>query len=362
MRWSGGVLVKTVSLRDFRSYPALELDLEPGLVLVTGENGVGKTNLLEALHVGSQGFSPRTRADAQIVRFGAERARVRVVGTEEDSAVESEVTLRAREPKELRLNGAPLAGPDELRTRLSALVFVPDRLAVVKGGPLVRRAYFDRMLGRLFPAQAAAPTEYGRALAQRNEGLRRVRAGTSTREAVRPWTERVAELGTELERARAALIGLAAPRFAERAAALGLADAALAYEEEALTVEALEERFERDVARGATGLGPHLRDVGISAGPRELRSFGSQGEQRVAVLALVLAEGDLMHERRGAGALLLLDDVLSELDRGRRTALLESLPQDGQTIVTATTPDALPVGSRAPDLVVEVTPGTARRV
>lgn len=355
------MVVTHVRLRDYRSYPSLALDLAPGLVLVTGPNGAGKTNLLEALHVGAQGFSPRTRADAQLVRFGAPAGRVELAGSEGGSAVETQVTLARGEPKQVRLNGAALASAEELRARLSVLVFVPDRLAVVKGGPLVRRAYFDRMLGRLKPSLAALPGEYGRVLAQRNEALRRTRAGVSSRDAVEPWTEQVAELGAQLERARAALVARLGPGFAARAAALGLEDASLHYDEEPPTREALEERLERDLARGTTSVGPHLRDVAIAAGTRELRSFGSQGEQRSAVLALVLAEADLMAERRGAPPLLLLDDVLSELDDGRRRALAESLPGGSQTVVTATTRDAFPGDAVEPALVVEVRPGEARR-
>ena len=330
-------------------------------MLVIGPNGVGKTNLLEALHVGAQGFSPRTRADAQMVRFGAPAARVTLAGLERGAPVESQVTLARGEPKRVRLNGAALASAEELRSRLSALVFVPDRLAVVKGGPLVRRAYVDRTLGRLWPARAALASGYGRALAQRNEALRRVRAGVSELATVAPWTERVVALGAELDEARAELVALLAPRFAERAHALGLAAGALAYEPDPPRVAALEARLASDLQRGVTSLGPHLRDVGISAGGRDLRSFGSQGEQRSAVLALVLAEADLVAERSGAPPLLLLDDVLSELDESRRRALLDGLPPGAQTVVTATGRGALPAGGPQPALVVEVRPGEATR-
>ena len=151
------MVVRRVTLADFRSYAALELDLVSGLVLVTGPNGVGKTNLLEALHVGSQGFSPRSRADAQLVRFGTSAGRVSLAGDEAGSPVASEVTITPGQPKRATLNGAALPSVETLRTRLSALVFVPDRLAVVKGGPIVRRAYVDRMLGRLVPARADLP-------------------------------------------------------------------------------------------------------------------------------------------------------------------------------------------------------------
>ncbi len=330
-------------------------------MLVTGPNGVGKTNLLEALHVGSQGFSPRTRVDAQLVRFGAPAARVTLAGVEAAAPVETQVTLLRAEPKQLVLNGIGARSGDELRLRLSALVFVPDRLAVVKGGPIVRRAYVDRMLGRIFPAQAELPSGYGRALAQRNEALRRTRAGVSNEAAIEPWTQRVAALGSELDAARAELAALLAAPFRDRASSLGLAHAALRYDEQPLPVEALAARLERDIARGVTTLGPHLRDVELTAGGRDLRCFGSQGEQRTAVLALVLAEADLVTARRSTSPLLLLDDVLSELDLDRRSALLAALPSGGQTVVTATTEAALPPGAAPPDLLVRVTPGRAER-
>jgi DNA replication and repair protein RecF len=323
-------------------------------VLVVGKNGAGKTNLLEALHVGVQGFSPRTRAEPRLVRFGESAARVSLEGTEAGVPVETEVTIAPGEGKRLRLNGAPLAFAEELRTRLTALAFVPDRLAIVKGGPAVRRAYVDRMLGRVTPSLAALPGEYGRTLAQRNEALRRVRAGVSTRAAVEPWTERVSALGTELEGARAELVAALAPGFAEQAAALGLPGGTLDYEPRPPAIADLEGRLERDLERGATGLGPHLRDVELRAAGRDLRGYGSQGEQRTAVLALLLAEAGVLAERRHAPPLLLLDDVLSELDAGRRSALLAGLPQGGQTLVSATSTDALPADAPEPALVVTV--------
>ncbi len=354
------MIVRHLTLADFRSYASLDLDLPPGLVLVTGPNGAGKTNLLEALHVGSQGFSPRARTDAQLVRFGATAGRVTLTGSEGGSPVETEVTLEPGQPKRAKFNGAALATVESLRHRLTALVFVPDRLAVVKGSPIVRRHYVDRMLGRLLPAHADLPGAYSQALAQRNEALRRVRANAAGRDAISPWTERVATLGASLDAVRATLVADLSPAFARRAEVLGLPGATLVYEPEPATAEALEERLDRDIQRGSTSLGPHLRDIGIEAAGRELRTFGSQGEQRATVLALVLAEADLTEERRGSPPLLLLDDVLSELDETRRASLLAALPSGSQTVVTATDRRALPRGGPEPAVVIEVTPGAAR--
>jgi DNA replication and repair protein RecF len=235
---------------------------------------------------------------------------------------------------------------------VATLVFTPDRLAIVKGGPAVRRAYFDRALGRLFPARSTLPVAYAAALAQRNAALKR-----GERDAVRPWTEQVAALGAALVEARSETVALLHPGFAAAAAALGLDDAQLSYEGEPPTVEALERRLERDLQRGATGLGPHLHDLAIVAGARDLRAFGSQGEQRAAVLALLLAEAELIEERRGCPPLLLLDDVLSELDPDRRRALLERVEGRGQTLVTATTADLLP---GEPAQLLRVAPGEVR--
>jgi len=323
-------------------------------VLVVGRNGAGKTNLLEALHVGAQGFSPRTRAEPRLVRFGEQAARVRLEGVEGDAFVETEVRIAPGEVKRLLLNGASLGSAEELRTRLSGLAFIPDRLAIVKGGPAVRRAYVDRMLGRFAPSLATLPAEYGRALSQRNEALRRVRAGSSNRDALEPWTEQVATLGAGLDVARAELVSTLNPGFGANADALGLAEATLVYDERGLPLAELEARLDRDLDRGATGLGPHLRDVEIQAAGRDLRGFGSQGEQRTAVLALLLAEATVLTERRATPPLLLLDDVFSELDTGRRLALLAALPPGGQTLATATSADALPTGAPTPTLVLTV--------
>jgi DNA replication and repair protein RecF len=326
-------------------------------VLAVGPNGAGKTNLLESLHLATQGFSPRTRADAQLIRFGADAARVAVSGEHGGSPVEAEVTLKAGESKRARLNGAALRAAEELRTRLPTLVFTPDRLSIVKAGPAVRRAYFDRALGRLFPSRAAAPTDYAAALAQRNGALRRVAAGFSPKEALDPWTARVSELGRVLVGARVELVRLLSPVFGTAAAELRLEAAELRYEGEAVSVEDLDARLEQDLARGFSGIGPHLHDVAVVAGDRDLRSFGSQGEQRLAVLSLLLAEADLLAERGPAPPLLLLDDVLSELDPERRAILAARVRRaGGQALLTATSAAALP---DTPDLLVAVTPGSA---
>ena len=321
---------------------------------MTGPNGAGKTNLLESLHVGTQGFSPRTRSDMQLIRQGAEAARVELTGRRGTVPVSVSVSLSGTEPRRARLDGAVLRSAEQLRGELATLVFTPDRLVVVKGGPAARRAYIDRSLGRLYPARAHLSLEYAAAVGQRNAALRRVAMGVSHRDALAPWTTQVADLGAMLTAARRDVVELLQPGFSERAGELGLAGASLGYDAEPPTITLLEERLDRDIDRGITGAGPHLDEIAIRSGDRDLRTYGSQGEQRLAVLALLLAEAELIAARRKVPPLLLLDDALSELDESRRRILSERIGAVGQTIVTATGPEALPL---APAQLLRVTPG-----
>jgi DNA replication and repair protein RecF len=326
-------------------------------VLAVGPNGAGKTNLLEALHVGTQGFSPRTRRESRLVRFDEDAAAVSVEGRRAETKIAVHVELRRNAGKRIEVNGAPVRTMDELRGRIATLVFTPERLVVVKGSPAVRRAYFDRVLARLLPARAELSGDYAAALTQRNAALRRIASGLSARDALEPWTTRVAELGTALSAARDETLSLLREPFAARAGELGLGGARLVHEPATVTAEELDARVGRDLERGWTGAGPHLEDIVILSGERDLRTFGSQGEQRMAVLSLLLAEAELLAARGPVAPLLLLDDVLSELDPDRRAALAGRIGSTGQALVTATAASALPV---EPAQLVEISTGSAR--
>lgn len=326
-------------------------------MLAVGPNGAGKTNLLESLHIGTQGFSPRTRAESQLIRFGESAGRIVLRGRLAELPLELEVTLEAGKGKRAKLNGGVLRAAEMLRGEVSTLVFTPDRLAIVKAAPAVRRAYFDRTLSRLFPARASLSAEYGAAVGQRNAALRRISMGLSSLDAVEPWTEQVVTLGGELVEARRATVALLAPAFARLTGEFGLEAGRLEYEGEAVSRDELELRLSRDRERGTTSAGPHLHDVAVLAGRRDLRSYGSQGEQRLAVLSLLLAEAEALSARAAAPPLLLLDDVLSELDHERRATLVRLLPPGGQALITSTSAAALPL---RPDQLLEVAPGEVR--
>lgn len=289
-----------------------------------------------------------------MIRFGADAGRVALRGANAAAGFETDVRLTTRDGRQARLNGERLSSPERLRHELHTLVFTPDRLAVVKGPPATRRAYLDRALGRLLPAKAAIPVEYAAAVGQRNACLRRLRAGISSQDALRPWTESVVALGSELVEARAETVAALQEPFARLAAELALESATLVYDGEPVTVADLDARLTRDLDRGLTGIGPHLHDLRVEATGRDLRSFGSQGEQRVAVLALVVAEADLLRSLTHSDPLVLLDDVLSELDGTRRRALAGIVSRGSQTVLTTTARDALP---SEPAQALAVSPG-----
>jgi DNA replication and repair protein RecF len=353
--------VRAVHAVSFRLYARLDAGLADGLTAVVGANGAGKTSLLEAVHFGCTGYSSRTSAEAQCVREGDELLRVEVEGVSAGRPCRTAVGFRPGEPKRVVVDGAPARSVEALAERWACLVFTPDRLALVKRSAAVRRAYLDRAVARIDPPAARASGGYARALAQRNALLRRVRAGAAPPAALDPWDEQAASLGAEITAARRRLCERLAPLFRERVGRLGGRndEAWLRYlprgdEDPAAALAALRAGRRRDVERAVTGSGPHLDDVLLAESARAVRAYGSQGEQRTAVLALLLAEATVLRETRGEPPVLLLDDVLSELDERRRRLLLDAVREHGQTVVTTADPRDLP---EPPDRVLEVAAG-----
>jgi DNA replication and repair protein RecF len=337
------MLVTRLRLRDFRTYAAAEVALGAGLTVVHGRNGAGKTNLLEALYFGLTGRSCRTTNEREVLRFDAETARVEVEVEGPDDAHELAVGFRPGEPKHLSADGARVERMVDVPVRPLVSVFLPDRLELVKGAPSLRRAHVDQLVAAAWPARAATRRGYSQALAQRNALIGRVRAGRGSRESLPAWDAELARHGIVLRDDRAAALDLVRERFAMIAGELGLSgDAELRYRPRTKAASAdelaaeLAERVDGDLERGFTGHGPHRDDVLLLRDGRELRSYGSQGEQRLGLLALLLAEREALAEARGQVPLLLLDDVMSELDADRRELLVARLGRGGQALVTTT--------------------------
>ena len=353
--------VLRVTLRDFRCYPEAEASFGPGLTVITGPNGAGKTNLIEGLYFGCTGRSCRTSNEREVVRFGRSASRVVVTAEGEDGCHELSVGFSPGQPKRMRADGAAVERLLDVADRPLVSVFDPDRLELVKGAPSLRRAHLDQFVSALWPARAATRRAYARSLAQRNALIARIRSqgsrSSTARDTLTSWDAQLAGHGIALMADRRAAVDAIAAPFARCCDELGLdGDPSLSYRPrskadtpERLAAE-LGERVDGDLERGFTGHGPHRDDVSTVREGRELRAYGSQGQQRLALLAWLLAEREALADRRQAPPVMLLDDVMSELDGRRRRALVELLRAGGgQSVITATDAEQVP-GSDAPDV------------
>ena len=340
--------VLSVQLRDFRTYARAEAHVGDGLTIVHGPNGAGKSNLLEALYYGCTARSPRTRNERELVSFGARATRVSVRLLDGSAPHELSVGFGApadgaQAVKRMTADGAPVERLLDVEARPLVSVFLPDRLELLKGPPALRRAHLDQVIAAIWPARADARREYSRVLAQRNALLGRIRGGRASDSTLPTWDRELATRALELRANRAEAVALLAEPFQQRAAVLGCnGELALEYRPrsradgvEGLMAE-LRERLPGDLERGFTGHGPHRDELAIVRDRRELRVYGSQGEQRLALLALLLAERAVLAAHRSHTPLMLLDDVMSELDEQRRELLAGELRSGGQSVIATT--------------------------
>jgi DNA replication and repair protein RecF len=348
------VLVERLEVRQFRSYERAACELGHGVTVLFGPNGAGKTNLLEALYIGCSGRSTRTRNERELVRFGAEGARIELhtVGAADAPHVVS-VVLRPGERKAVRIDGRAVERVPAGEVRPFVCVFMPDRLSLLKGPPAPRRAHLDELVGALWPARIEDRRSYARTLAQRNALLAAIRAGRATQESLPAWDAELALNAIPLRAGRDQAVKLLSAQLARRARELGLAGEVSAdYRAQpgAASVEAfvaeLQGRLPHDLQRGFSTYGPHRDELVLRHDGRALRSYGSQGEQRLALLALLLAERDLLERERASVPLMLLDDVFSELDEHARALLVKELAGGGQSVITTADPRQLPAEAR----------------
>jgi len=368
------VFVSSLRLVNFRSYCDATVRFGAGLNVVVGQNAAGKTNLLEGAWFALRGSSPRTRREEKLITWGERFTRVELELDGSPAGPQAvEVAYAPGQGKRARWNGVEVASQEEIRGRVQVSIFVPESLLLVKGSPARRRAHLDVFAAALDPQYAAASRELQAALRQRNAQLLAVRNGAAAT-TLDPWDVQFARAAAALGRRRRDLVAGLAGRFA--AAAAGLAPegnafslrlvsqlAAVGYDEAAL-LEELRARRPGEIGRGLSLFGPHRDDlkflevdaaavagepavsgptarlacgpIDLPRGGRDLRLFGSQGEQRAAVLALLLAEQQLATASTGEQGALFLDDVMSELDDARRRLLVRHLASAGQAIITTT--------------------------
>jgi DNA replication and repair protein RecF len=366
--------LKSLGLKNFRCYDELHLELQPGLVLFLGPNASGKTSLLEAVHLLATTKSHRASQDRDLIKWDSSEAMVAGRFARSDGG---EVNLRATisatgsaggKSKAIAVNGVARTHLRDVVGQANVVLFSPDDLQIVAGGPSERRRFLNTAIGQLKPRYLDDLARYRRALRQRNEFLRKIRDGRGSAGQLEAWTAQLVVTGAQVALDRrefiAALNAKATDlhaRLTDEREALELryeGDLATASEEvRALSAEfaaGLEALGRREIERGTTLMGPHRDDVAILDGEINLRQFGSQGQRRTAALSMKLAEAQVMRSQREEPPVLLLDDCLSELDAARARRVIGLAEGIDQMAITAAAMD--------PVLGDLVTRGTCYRV
>ncbi len=363
--------LRRLQLEHFRNYPRQELALGAGLHVVAGANAQGKTNLLEAIYLAATGHSPRTGQESELIGWDAEVARV-VADFESDRrgafAVEVSLGRKAASSdhetrrggaaeKRIKVNGAGRA-PADLAGLAPVVLFLVDDLEIIRGEPARRRAFLDTDLSAMSRTYLWALRQYTRVLDQRNRLLKDLRDGLAHAADLPPWDAQLASFGGRLLEVRLRFVadlnaqtGPVYRGLSASAQALTLAyrrdwgdpeaDATGRDALAALLLAAIDGSVEEEIRRGSTLVGPHRDDVQLLVGGKDVRHYGSQGEQRTAAVALRVAECELLRRLVDEWPVLLLDDIFSELDRSRRSALLHYLTPITQVLLTTTDIDAL---------------------
>ncbi len=351
--------VRRIELTDFRNFKRAQLSLDKGLNLFLGLNAQGKTNLLESIYAASAGGTYRAARDGDMIRWGQEFFRIDLEVEREPAQVRIEFSVSAAGRRFARVNGTQKVRPSELGDYLNVVMFTPDDLNLVKGAPSERRRFLDREISQVSPAYRDWLDTYNRALAQRNALLKQI--GGDAR-LLHAWDEQLVGAGARITMRRARVVADLSGRADEAHRGIAGDDQKLSliYSPSVECGASLDETanaFRRrlselavaEAARGVTLVGPHRDDIRFELDGVDVAAFGSQGQQRSVVLALKLAEVGFITYRVGQKPVLLLDDVLSELDAGRRLRLMELVEMGCQALITSVEPGCaglMPAGAK----------------
>ena len=346
--------ITELTLRSYRSYETLHLAFDPGVQIFLGANAQGKTNIIEALYYAAFGRSHRTSSDAELIRVGADGAHIALSFRRHDVPGALSFTFARGARRRIEYAGESLRQRD-LVGILPMVLFSPEDLFLVKGAPVLRRRYLDAELSQASPAYYGELLRYTRILKQRNAVLKDIRERLAAPDDLLPWDAQLAKSAAYIVTRRTSAVAQLGALSARVQSVLAAGEElTLVYDIAGAAPESgakddmterlylwynkmLREGRARDIARAATGVGPHLDDLVLRVGGMNLRSFGSQGQQRTGALALKLAELFYLQENVGEAPILLLDDVMSELDADRRRALLDFIRHENiQTFITAT--------------------------
>ena len=334
------MIVKRLELNQFRNYESLDLSFDPHTNIIFGKNGQGKTNILEAVFMSSTSRSHRGSRDREMIRFGQREAHIRTTVWKDEQDIQIDLHLRSSKSKGIAINRVPIHRAADLFGILNAVVFSPEDLQIIKNGPQERRSFLNQSLSQLDKVYLHDLSMYHKALGQRNQLLKDSRFEPSLLDTLDIWDEQVLQYGIKIIRRREAFVDdintCIVPIHREITG--GKEQIQVIYEkntEEKDFRRQLERMRERDLKEGTTHVGPHRDDLRFEANGMDMRTFGSQGQQRTCALSLKLSSIQIMENALQETPVLLLDDVLSELDSARQNLLLQSI-QKIQTIITCT--------------------------
>ena len=339
--------VKSLSLKNFRNYEQAIITPDSGVTVFTGPNAQGKTNILEALHLCCLGRSHRTSRDGELIRWGEKSARVQIQTEQQDGTHEVTILLdkAQKKKKTVRIGARQAERIGELLGHVCGVLFSPEDLSIVKSGPAERRRFIDMQLSQLRPSYFYALQRAVRTLNQRNALLKEIAKHPSLLPTLDMWDEQLAIVGAQIAQNRREAIEQLSQdaRAAHASLTDGREELRLWYiSQTAESGDIAQELLARiqaarneDLRRMTTTVGIHRDDIGVTINGKEARTFASQGQQRSAVLSLKLAQLEMAARETGEAPILMLDDVMSELDPGRRRQLIERIDRM-QTFVTCT--------------------------
>lgn len=334
------MIVKSLELKDYRNYEQLNLLFDRGTNILYGENAQGKTNILEAIYLCGTTKSHRASKDREIIRFNQNEAHIRINIEKNKLSHRIDMHLKKNKAKGVAIDGIPIKRQGDLFGLLNLVFFSPEDLNIIKNGPGERRRFLDLELCQLDKIYMYHLTNYNKALAQRNYLLKQISVNRNLLDTLYIWDAKLIEHGSVIIDTRNSFIikinELARPIHKKLTG--GKEELTLKYAPNVKLMdfeEKLKKFYERDLTLKMTNVGPHRDDMEFLFGNIDVRRYGSQGQQRTAALSLKLSELQLVKEVTKENPVLLLDDVLSELDRNRQNYLLNSIG-DIQTFITCT--------------------------
>ena len=334
------MVIKSLKLKNYRNYELLDMTFDSKTNILYGDNAQGKTNILEALYLSGTTKSHRGTKDRDLIQFGREESHLETIVEKKGMEFQIDMHLKKNSPKGIAINKIPIRKASELFGIVHFVFFSPEDLNIIKDGPAGRRRFIDLELSQIDKVYLSNLSNYNRIINQRNSLLKELYHQDHLMDTLDIWDMQLAEYGTKVIESRKQFIRQVNQIIADIHYRLtgGRERIELSYESSlgSLSLEqALKKNRERDIRMKSTSVGPHRDDLCFLSGDLDIRKFGSQGQQRTAALSLKLSEIELVKEVIKDTPILLLDDVLSELDKHRQNYLLDSI-HDIQTVITCT--------------------------